>query len=418
MFVNEAYRVWHGAAHMDDARMAPLNEQHFDGYRTGDSTNTPFGPGERVPGLAVGGWFDAGDFDMQGGHHALMVATLAEIWETFHPQHDQTLVDQKLNFVDIHRPDGQPDVLQQLEHGALQVAAQFRVLGGLTRGVVDGLMHTYTHLGDPSTQTDNLIYDPSLKPYEVRDGRSGTPDDRWVYMSSPPGTSYSGIDALAAASKSLRGFNDSLATECLSLAEKAYAAARVNAPAQPPQARFGGRFGSSELSAVLQLMVATGKQEYTDRFNELVWTALDQVSDRKQIGPGVLPDGFQDDPGDARVLKHPVIAGKHVPIEDSPGRSPIPVHIRMFISKPEVEQDGADHRMDERLVVFVVGKREKLFHPLRKLPGRRWHVQRLAIAFVDYVDRFLLGSKAACCGGVVQGVFRQRPVQLVEDVHT
>ena len=280
MFVNEAYRVWHGAAHMDDARMAPLNEQHFDGYRTGDTTNTPFGPGERVPGLAVGGWFDAGDFDMQGGHHALMVATLAEIWETFHPQHDQTLVDQKLNFVDIHRPDGRPDVLQQLEHGALQVAAQFRVLGGLTRGVVDGLMHTYTHLGDASTQTDNLIYDPSLKPYEVRDGRSGTPDDRWVYMPSAPGTSFSGIDGLAAASKALRGFNDSLAAECLSLAEKAYALARVNAPAQPPQTRFGGRFGSSELSAALQLLVATGKQEYTDRFNELVWTALDQVADR------------------------------------------------------------------------------------------------------------------------------------------
>ena len=60
MFVNEAYRVWHGAAHLDDAVQAPLNEQHFDGYRTGATTNTPYKPGERIPGLAVGGWFDAG----------------------------------------------------------------------------------------------------------------------------------------------------------------------------------------------------------------------------------------------------------------------------------------------------------------------------------------------------------------------
>ncbi|NJD10171.1 MAG: glycoside hydrolase [Gemmatimonadetes bacterium] len=279
MFVNEAYRVWHGAAHMDDARMAPLNEQHFDGYRTGNTTNTPYGPGERVPGIAVGGWFDAGDFAMQGGHHGLMVATLAEIWETFRPQHDQTLVDQQLHFVDIHRPDGKPDVLQQLEHGALQVAAQFRTIGGLSRGVVDGLMHTYTHLGDASTQTDNFIYDPSLKPYEVRDGKSGTPDDRWIYMPSPAGTSYLGIDALAAASRTLRGFNDTLATECLELAEQAYAKARATPP--PAQAAGPGRsYAGSETAAAMQLMITTKKPEYRDRFNELIWPALDQNSER------------------------------------------------------------------------------------------------------------------------------------------
>ena len=32
MAVNEAYRVWHGLTHMDDALQAPLNFQHFDGY--------------------------------------------------------------------------------------------------------------------------------------------------------------------------------------------------------------------------------------------------------------------------------------------------------------------------------------------------------------------------------------------------
>jgi endoglucanase len=52
MFVNEAYRVWHGAPHLDDAVQAPLNQQHFDGYRTGDTTNTRYKPGERIPGLA------------------------------------------------------------------------------------------------------------------------------------------------------------------------------------------------------------------------------------------------------------------------------------------------------------------------------------------------------------------------------
>jgi endoglucanase len=284
MLVNEAYRVWHGAPHLDDARQAPLNEQHFDGYRTGDTTSTPFQPGERIPGLAVGGWFDAGDFDIQGGSHAATVSALAEIWESFRPEFDQTLIDQELRFVDIHRPDGKPDVLQQLEHGALQVAAQYRTLGGLSRGIVDANLHTYHHLGDASTQTDNLIYDPSLEPYETVGDRSGTPDDRWVFMSPSPWSTYSGIGALAAASRALRGFNDSLATECLTLAENAYSEARARTTAPGAQGGPGARFGAAaDLSAVLQLMAATGRQRYTDRFNELIWPALEQSGGRTII---------------------------------------------------------------------------------------------------------------------------------------
>ena len=38
MRVEEQYRVWHGACHLDDARMAPTNYNHFDGYRQGPDT--------------------------------------------------------------------------------------------------------------------------------------------------------------------------------------------------------------------------------------------------------------------------------------------------------------------------------------------------------------------------------------------
>src|SRR6185312_285361 len=58
MEVNEAYRVWHGVPFMDDALQAPVNHQHFDGYSMGASTQTKYKPLERIPGLAVGGWFD------------------------------------------------------------------------------------------------------------------------------------------------------------------------------------------------------------------------------------------------------------------------------------------------------------------------------------------------------------------------
>ena len=276
MFVNEAYRVWHGAAHLDDAVQAPLNQQHFDGYRTGASTNTPYKPGERIPGLAVGGWFDAGDFDIQGGSHAMTVSGLVATWETFRPQRDQTLIDQDLRFVDIHRPDGKPDLLQQIEHGALQIAAQYRAIGRLVRGIVDGELHRYHHLGDAATQTDNLIYDPSLKPYESDGGSSGTPDDRWVFTDSSPFSNYSGIGALAAASRALRGFNDSLATDCLALAKKAYAEERARPAPRLPATGFGAFGQIAELTATMQLMTSTKEQPYADRLNELVWPALDR----------------------------------------------------------------------------------------------------------------------------------------------
>ncbi len=282
MTVNEGYRVWHGLPHMDDAVQAPLNFQHFDGYRMGAATESKYKPFERIPGLAVGGWFDAGDFDIQGGSHAGVITEFVDIWETFKPLRDQTFIDQATRFVDIHRPDGKPDMLQQIEHGALQIAAQYRALGRLNRGIVDGHLHQYHHLGDAATQTDNLIWDPKLKPYQVSaDGkRSGTPDDRWVFTGRSPSLNYQGIASLAAASRALKGFNDALAAECLALAKKAYAEERATKPTAPPDG-FEKMFGQgADLGAALQLMIATGEPQYVDRVNELIWPALSQPGGR------------------------------------------------------------------------------------------------------------------------------------------
>lgn len=40
MRVNDHYRCWHGACHLDDARMAPVDFNHLDGYRQGPTTLT------------------------------------------------------------------------------------------------------------------------------------------------------------------------------------------------------------------------------------------------------------------------------------------------------------------------------------------------------------------------------------------
>jgi hypothetical protein len=268
---------------MDDALQAPLNFQHFDFFSATATTETKFKPLERIPGLTVGGWFDAGDFDFEAPAHAATIASLVDTWEAFRPLRDQTLVDQPGHFVDIHHPDGKPDLLQQIEHGTLQVAAHYRAFGRLARGMTDSLLYRYHHLGDASTQTDNLLYDPSLKPYQVEGNRSGTPDDRWVFTGRMPSNNYAGIGALAAASRALRGYDDAFADECLALAKKAYADERqvpVTTPARGPEAMFGQ---GAELAALLQLIKTTKEQPYIDRFNELLWPSLDRPGGRSLL---------------------------------------------------------------------------------------------------------------------------------------
>jgi hypothetical protein len=92
-----------------------------------------------------------------------------------------------------------------------------------------------------------------------------------------PFANYSGIGALAAASRALRGYNDSLAVDCLALAKKAYAEERARPAPAAPSSGFGPAFAQlAELTAVMQLMAATREKEYGDRFDELVWPALDR----------------------------------------------------------------------------------------------------------------------------------------------
>ena len=43
----------------------------------------------------MGGWYDAGDFDIQANSVLNTTQDLAYIWREFQPMRDQTLIDQK-----------------------------------------------------------------------------------------------------------------------------------------------------------------------------------------------------------------------------------------------------------------------------------------------------------------------------------
>jgi len=279
MEVNEAYRVWHGAPYLDDCLQAPVNTSHFDGYTQGPNTDTKYKSLERIPGMAVGGWFDAGDFDIQTGSHNSVISSFVDLWENFKVDRDETYIDQKTHYVDIHRPDGKPDILQQIEHGTLNLVAQCENIGHPVRGIIVPNLHQYHHLGDAINETDNLPYNPNLKPYETDGKSSGTLDDRWAFTNRSSTLDYQTAATLAEASRALRGFNNDLADRSLISSKRLLEEADENTKNAP--ALTDGNAAKLDkgidLNTTLQLYITTKEIKYANRFLKKIWLMLDRM---------------------------------------------------------------------------------------------------------------------------------------------
>jgi len=251
MRVEEQYRVWHGACHLDDARMSLTGHNHFDGYSQGPSTLTRFKPGESVPDLDRGGWHDAGDGDLRIESQADEVSILAAAYEKFHLDYDDTTIDESALRAQIHVPDGKADALQQVEHGVLSILGGYRSMGRVYRGIQEATIEQYVLLGDTANATDNLRFNASLKEGQRTGSESARPDDRWVFTEQNPGHEYKAIAALAAAGRVLKSANPALARECVEAAEKLWRAET------DPKHAFTDR-----MIAAAQLWKTTAKEAY------------------------------------------------------------------------------------------------------------------------------------------------------------
>ena len=271
MYVKDGYRVWHGLAHMDDARQAPAGHVHFDLYRQGPTTDTKFKDGEHIPGLNVGGWFDAGDFDIRTPSQQEVVTQLVQARETFGVDWDNLAVYRKENRAYLHTPDGVPDILQQIEQGVLQLLGQYEAVGHAINGIIAPTLDQYTHLGDAHSKTDGLIYDASMDSLQSDGIHSGRPDDRWAFTNRSTSLDYGSAASLAAASRVLRGYDDALADSCLHTALRVWDA--EHARAQPNAFQYGNTTGGplqiNELNAAVELLLATKDRKYADRINAL-----------------------------------------------------------------------------------------------------------------------------------------------------
>ena len=207
MRVSEKYRVWHDTCHMDDARLAP-GGNHIDGYVQPQDDLTIHQTLDIVENLNVGGWHDAGDFDLRIESQSGECYILSKAYEAFRPEIDVTSIDQAGHKVEIHQPDGKNDILQQIEHGALSVVNGYLSLGRLYRGIICNNLRQYVLLGDAAAMTDGII---------------GNEDDRWVFTEDNPNREMNTAANLAASARALRGFNDTLATHCERIAKEIFA---------------------------------------------------------------------------------------------------------------------------------------------------------------------------------------------------
>ena len=304
MYVTEGYRTWHGEPFREGYLQAPPSD-HFDLHSQGPTTDTKYKPLELIPGLNVGGFFDAGDFDIETHSNINVVQNFIRTWELFKPQRDETFVSQEQRYVDLHRPDGKPDVLQFIEHGVLNLVAQAEQIGHMSQTLSNSVLDNYHHLGDAASITDGLHYDPSLKPYEVSaDGKSsGTPDDMWAFTTRNPQLDFQAATMFAAASRALKGYNDDLAQRALTQSKRLMQEAtelmsqrrgpRADAQAQADadwligagdgntnqtnnrRRQNNARNSRGDLATNLQLYAATGEQQYRDKFEQQIWSALD-----------------------------------------------------------------------------------------------------------------------------------------------
>ena len=276
MAVHEAYRLWHGEPFKEGYLQAPPSTDHFDLHWQGPTTDTKYKALELIPGLNVGGYFDAGDFDIETGSNISVVMNLITLWEQFRSDRDETFVSEEQRYVELHRPDGTPDILQYIEHGVLNLVAQAEQIGHMSQTLSNSVLDNYHHLGDASGLTDGLHYDPRLKPYQKSaDGKSsGTPDDMWAFTSRNPGLDIQAATMFAAASRVLAEQNPDLAKRALKQSIRLQEEGMKLMATDTTRRR---RPNQSNFSSSLQLYVSTKDPKYLEQFTAGVWPALERM---------------------------------------------------------------------------------------------------------------------------------------------
>ena len=189
--------------------MAPVAYNHFDGYAQGPSTLTKWKPLQPVPGLAVGGWHDAGDDDLRIESQAGEVYVLALAHEAFGVPDDDTTIDEQTP------PGRDPPARRQARHPATDPA---RIAGRGRRLEGAGAISARRDRADAAAVPDDRRHrqpdrQPGLRSEAGQDSErtattSGRSDDRLVFTEQNPARALTAAAYVAAGARAMRGFDD------------------------------------------------------------------------------------------------------------------------------------------------------------------------------------------------------------------
>ena len=196
----------HRRCHLDDATRVPANFPGVDAFRSYECKGTPYKAGQAVP-CANGGWHDAGDCDVNINAQSFTVWILSLAYEEFGIDRDVGALDVEAQAYTAGKPDGVPDIVQQIEWGALWLLSMLQPDGRTFVGVV------------AQPQRYSL---GGKKWSEATDNQPGTGDERHLYVDYHADLQLMQATGLSAASRALAKARPELAKKCLEGARKAF----------------------------------------------------------------------------------------------------------------------------------------------------------------------------------------------------
>ena len=302
MKVIDRDRVWHGACHLDDALQVPSPKPFFDGYRQGEQSDTGFDPHTTIPGLTRGGWHDAADDDIHYVSTGRAAYDLALAFEEFDLDRDQTRIDFSKREVETYTPDGIPDAIQQVIHGAHWLVAHYRVSDHAFPGVISSNWDTYVTAADWGLHTDNMFYNPDY-PADSADGAfSGTLDDRYVFTNRDTRRDYFAAAILSAISRVTESFDAELSLECLNTSRKIWERESNREPVFFRNVGTPRNLSGERVNAAVELYLTTGESQYLQYLEDNWQVIIEEIEEtgwsvsrvvENVVDPSLL-SGFKD----------------------------------------------------------------------------------------------------------------------------
>lgn len=284
----------HPKCHRDDGARVAARHKGPDGFVAQDAEGTPYAAGQHIE-CAVGGWHDAGDYDLNVPAQSYVTWMLALAYEEFGLERDVATLDVAGKTFVQGTPDGVADVVQQVEWGIAWLLTMQQEDGRVYNGICAENGQRRGELG------------------KVTDGRPGTGDERLVYIDYHADCQLNFIIATAAASRVLREGRPELSARCLAAARRAFVYFRSHPEIYQPGSYVDSSFKGKErdasvIAAAAELYLTTKDEAYLGVVKELAGSLPDLKLDwplPRQTGPkgfryappflvrlaAVIPDG-------------------------------------------------------------------------------------------------------------------------------